>query len=139
MSVLMGLPQFSHINIDGFKAHLDAMLKNHLEQVEHLLQENHCYTWENLMYPLEDMSDELERFWSPMSHLHSVMDSPQLRGCYESCLPSLSAYEAAMGQNHELYEAIQSIDTHKFNAIQKKLIEDCLRDFKLSGVALDKK
>ncbi|MDR3441975.1 MAG: M3 family metallopeptidase [Legionella sp.] len=139
MSAPIGLPQFSHIDVDGFKSHLDAMLKNHLEQVDRLLKENHYYTWDNLMYPLEDMADELERFWSPMSHLHSVMDSPVLRDCYDACLPALSAYEAAIGHNHELYEAIKSIDTHKLDPIQKKLIEDSLRDFKLSGVALDKK
>lgn len=139
MSAPVGLPQFSHIDIDKFKSHLDAMLKNHLEQIERLLHENHHYTWDNLMYPLEDMADELERFWSPMSHLHSVMDSPVLRECYDACLPSLSAYEAAMGHNHALYEAIKSIDIQKLNPVQKKIIEDNLRDFKLSGVALDKK
>lgn len=139
MSAAVGLPQFSHIDIDRFKSHLDGMLKNHLEQVEQILQENHHYTWDNLMYPLEDMADELERFWSPMSHLHSVMDSPVLRECYDSCLPLLSAYEAAMGHNHKLYEAIKAIDTHTLNPVQKKLIADNLRDFKLSGVALDKK
>src|SRR5262245_15834150 len=101
----VGLPQFSHIDIKTYSSHLDAMLKNHLQQVAHLLERNHEYTWENLMYPLEDLDDELEHFWSPLSHLHSVMDSKPLRDCYESCLPLLSAYESAMGQNHHLYEA----------------------------------
>ncbi|WP_058534039.1 M3 family metallopeptidase [Legionella saoudiensis] len=137
MSAPVGLPQFSHIDTDRFKTHLDGMLKNHLEQVDLLLKNNHYYTWDNLMYPLEDMDDELERFWSPFSHLHSVMDSPALRECYDECLPLLSAYEAAMGQNHDLYMAIKSIDTHALNATQKKLIADSLLDFELSGVALE--
>lgn len=138
MSATVGLPQFSHINIDEFKSHLDIMLKRHLEEIERLLQENPTYTWDNLMYPLEDMADEIERFWSPMSHLHSVMDSPKLRECYETCLPSLSVYEAAIGHNYELYKAIKSINTNELNSVQKKLIEDSLRDFKLSGVTLNK-
>jgi oligopeptidase A len=136
MSAPVGLPQFSHLDINHFKTHLDAMLKSHLQQVEHLLQNNHHYTWDNLMYPLEDMADELERFWSPMSHLHSVMDSPALRECYDACLPALSAYEAAMGQNHHLYEAIKSIDPHTLDAAQQKIVADALRNFQLSGVAL---
>ncbi|STY31517.1 Oligopeptidase A [Legionella wadsworthii] len=136
MSGTVGLPQFSHIDVNHFQSHLDAMLKKHLGQVEHLLKENTHYTWENLMYPLEDMADELERFWSPMSHLHGVMDSPELRQCYDACLPLLSAYESAMGHNHELYEAIKSIDTHTLNPVQQKLVADSLRDFELSGVAL---
>ncbi|MFJ1269697.1 M3 family metallopeptidase [Legionella lytica] len=137
MSAPVGLPQFSHIDTEQFKTHLEGMLKNHLEQVDLLIKNNHYYTWDNLMYPLEDMDDELERFWSPFSHLHSVMDSPVLRDCYDECLPLLSAYEAAMGQNHDLYMAIKSIDTHPLNVTQKKLIADSLLDFELSGVALE--
>lgn len=138
MPAPMGLPQFSHININEFKSHLDALLKGNIEKVASLLKENHHYTWDNLMYPLDDLSDKLERFWSPLSHLHSVMDSPALRDCYESCLPLLSSYEATMGHNHQLYEAIKSIDTHGLNAAQKKIITDNVRDFELSGVALSK-
>jgi oligopeptidase A len=138
MLASIGLPQFSHIDTEHFKFRLEAMLKGHLEQVYQLLQNNHYYTWDNLMYPLEDMADELERFWSPLSHLHSVMDSPKLRECYEACLPLISAYETAMGQNYELYEAIKSIDTHPLNSVQKKIIDDTLRNFQLSGVALNK-
>lgn len=138
MPAPIGLPQFSYINIDEFKSHLDVLLKNHLDKVSGLLKENHHYTWDNLMYPLDDLDDELERFWSPLSHLHGVMDSQPLRECYEACLPLLSAYEAAIGHNHELYEAIKSIDKQNLNAIQKKIIADSVRDFELSGVALSK-
>src|SRR3989338_1523226 len=138
MLATTGLPQFSHIDINGFKDHLEAMLKNHLEQIQRLLNENRYYTWDNLMYPLDDLADELERFWSPLSHLHGVMDSPALRDCYEACLPLLSAYEAAIGHNHQLYEAIKSIDTEHLEPAQQKIIADCIRDFQLSGVALSK-
>jgi oligopeptidase A len=136
MSGLIGLPPFSHIDIAGFKSHLDALLTRNLEQITHLLQENHHYTWENLIYPLDDLADAVERLWSPLSHLHSVMDSEVLRECYDSCLPLLSAYEAAIGHNRQLYEAIKAVDIHSLNEAQKKIIADSLRDFELSGVAL---
>ncbi|KTD62413.1 M3 family metallopeptidase [Legionella shakespearei] len=138
MSALVGLPQFSRIDVDGFKIHLEKMLKDHLERIDDLLKQNHHYTWDNLIYPLDDLEDELERFWSPMSHLHSVMDSKALRECYDACLPLLSAYEAAIGHNHKLYEAIKSIDRHSLDAVQQKIIDDALRGFELSGVALSK-
>ncbi|CAM2840672.1 M3 family metallopeptidase [Legionella worsleiensis] len=136
MSSPVGLPQFSHIDIAGFKSHLEALLKSHLEQIDSVLKENQHYTWDNLMYPLDDLADSLERFWSPMAHLHGVMDSKALRDCYDACLPLLSAYEAAIGHNHQLYEAIKSIDKHALNSAQQKIIEDSLLDFELSGVAL---
>lgn len=136
MSKTVGLPQFTHINIDTFVSHLDALLKNNLERVERLIKDNPTYTWDNLMYPLDCLDDALERFWSPFSHLHAVMDSKRFRECYEACLPLLSAYEAAMGQNHRLYEAIKSIDKHTLDTTQQKIIDDALLDFELSGVAL---
>ena len=135
----IGLPQFSHIDVAGFKTHLDALLKHNLEQIEHLLQENTHYTWDNLIYPLDDLADALERLWSPLSHLHSVMDSEPLRECYNDCLPLLSAYEAAVGHNKRLYDAIKSIDSKPLNAAQKKILADSIRDFELSGVALSEK
>lgn len=132
----IGLPQFSAIQVDGFKDRLEAMLKNHLEVVARVLQDNPLYTWDNLMHPLEHLDDELERFWSPFSHLHSVVSSQALRDGYEACLPILSAYEAAIGQNQALYQAIQSIEVSALDIAQKKIISDRLLDFELSGVAL---
>ncbi len=136
MSVLIGLPQFSHLDIPHFKSHLEAVLKNNLEQIERLLNENTVYTWDNLMYYLDDLADTLERLWAPLSHLHSVMDSEELRTCYEQCLPLLSAYDAAVGQNYRLYSAIKAIDLNSLNSTQQKIIRDTLQDFELSGVAL---
>ncbi|MFI4918452.1 MAG: M3 family metallopeptidase [Legionellales bacterium] len=136
MSATRGLPQFSHIDIEHFAAHLESLLKNQLEQIDALLLENPHYTWDNLMYPLDDLDDAIEKLWSPLSHLHSVMDSQPLRDCYEACLPLLSAYEAAIGQNDQLYQAIKSIDTHSLDCVQQKIIADNLQSFELSGVAL---
>lgn len=138
MAAVIGLPQFSRIDVSGFKAHLEAIVQRHLQEINALLKENPQYTWDNLIYPLEDMSDELERIWSPLVHLHGVKDSKAIRECYEACLPVLSAYEAAIGQNHELYEAIKSIDRQNLDSAQQKIIADKLRDFELSGVALSK-
>ncbi len=138
MSTTVGLPQFSHIKIEHFKSHLDALLKNHLEEIDRLLKENHHYTWDNLIYPLDSLADELERFWSPFAHMHAVMDSEAIRESYEACLPLLSAYDAAIGHNQDLYEAIKSIDQHSLNPAQKKIIADSIQDFELSGVALSK-
>ncbi|KGP64066.1 oligopeptidase A [Legionella norrlandica] len=138
MSATVGLPRFSHIEIENFKSHLDILLKNHLKEIDKLLEENHHYTWDNLIYPLDSLADELVRFWSPFAHLHAVMDSQALRESYDACLPLLSAYDAAIGHNQRLYEAIKSIDQESLNSAQKKIINDNLRDFELSGVALSK-
>ncbi|ARG98630.1 M3 family metallopeptidase [Legionella micdadei] len=132
----VSLPQFTSFNTEHFVEHLDKLLQTNLEQIEVMLRENTQFTWNNLMKPLEDMDDALERFWAPLSHLHAVVNSKKLRDCYQACLPKLSAYEAAIGHNHELYSAIKSLDKTVLNETQCKIVEDGIRDFELSGVAL---
>ncbi|MDH5396230.1 MAG: M3 family metallopeptidase, partial [Gammaproteobacteria bacterium] len=67
-------------------------------------------------------------------------NSDELRDAYNNCLPLLSEYSTEMGQNVELYEAYQSIKDSaefvKLDSAQKKIIENALRDFHLSGIDL---
>lgn len=132
----VSFPQFNHIEIDTYVTRLDALLQANLGKIEALLAKKSIVSWDTLMQPLEDMEDALERFWSPFAHLHAVVNSPALRNCYQACLPILSAYESAIGQNQALYDAIKSLDKKLLNQTQVKIIEDTLRDFELSGVAL---
>ena len=137
----VSLPQFRTLDIPSFVERLDVMLQKNLQDIETLLLTKRTHTWNSLMRPLEDMDDELEQFWSPMSHMHAVMNSPELRDCYQQCLPKLSAYEAAMGHNLALYQAISDLDRSVLDKTQDKIVEDTLRGFQLSGVTLsaDKK
>ncbi|MCC5016360.1 M3 family metallopeptidase [Legionella sp. 31fI33] len=131
------LPQFTSLDPAGFVNRLDSLLQDNLQQITTLLaQKNAHYTWDNLMRPLEDIDDVLERFWSPLSHLHAVVNSKALRECYQACLPKLSAYEAAIGHNHDLYDAVKSLAKDQLDPVQQKIVEDTLRDFELAGVAL---
>lgn len=130
------LPQFTSIETDSFVSRLNTLLQANLDQITSILANQQQFTWDNLMRPLEEMDDTLERFWSPLSHLHAVVNSKKLRDCYQACLPKLSAYEAAIGHNHALYSAIKSLDENALDATQRKIVEDTIRDFELSGVAL---
>ncbi|HVT63088.1 MAG TPA: oligopeptidase A, partial [Legionellaceae bacterium] len=127
------LPKFHSIDITHFVQGLETLLASHLQRIALLSAQTHP-TWETLMHPLEEMQNELEKYWSPLSHLHAVVNTPALRNCYETCLPKLSAYESALGQNHALYEAVKRIDPVSLNAAQQKIISDQLRNFVLAGV-----
>lgn len=134
----IALPNFSNIEPHAFESALEELLQTNLNHIEKLLEQPDPFTWDNLMHPLEKLDDQLEQFWSPLSHLHAVVNSPELRTCYQNCLPKLSAYESSIGQNQKLYEAIKTIDKSHLNETQVKIIEDGLLDFELSGVALSK-
>ncbi|PHQ81425.1 MAG: oligopeptidase A [Coxiella sp. (in: Bacteria)] len=139
------LPKFSAIKIDTIEADLTQLLADNLSQIETLLAQDGPYTWANLMQPMEGADDTLGKFWSPISHLNSVMNNDALRTVYEACIPALSDYGTQVSHNRKLYEAIQSIvDGDEYATLdeaQQKILDNELRDFKLSGVSLsaDKK
>ena len=137
------LPSFSRIQINQVESDLERLLDNNRQTLELLLKGGKEYSWENLVHPIEEMQDELHRFWSPISHLHSVADNDELRKVYNKCIPKLTEYNTEMGQNEDLFHAYEQLaESDEFSRLdqaQKKIIENALRDFRLSGVDLNKK
>ncbi len=140
---MTGLPPFAHIRPEHVEPAIDALLAENRATVQRLLAENATYTWENLVWPLEAMEDRLSRVWAPVSHMNSVVNSEPLRKAYNACLPKLSEYSTELGQNAELYAAYKSLhDTGEYARLdpaRRKVIDDALRDFHLSGVDLPAK
>lgn len=135
---MTALPPFAHIKPEHVEPAIDTLLQQNREKLQKLLSATAEYTWDNLIQPLEEMDDRLERIWSPVSHMNSVVNSDELRAAYNACLPKLSEYATELGQNEQLYRAYKAIaDKHaKLDAAQHKIIENALRDFHLSGVDL---
>ncbi len=129
-------PKFHSFNISSFPEQLQLQLQHNLHRIEQLLATQQTWTWNNLIEPLEVMEDDVERLWSPISHLHAVMNQPELRHCYQTCLPILTHYQITIGHNKILCDAVQSIDTASLSATQCKVIQDMLLNFKLAGVFL---
>ncbi len=134
------LPAFSRILPEHVEPAIDELLAAGRRRVEALLQATDDYSWDNLAAPLEDINDELARAFSPVSHLNSVANSEDMRAAYNAVLPRLSAWTTELGQHEGLYHAFRHIaqrdDFAQLSAAQRKSIEDSLRDFRLSGVAL---
>jgi len=136
-----GLPLFSSITPTQIEPAIDHMLKKNRSKIQALLQSNEPVSWGNILQPVEDLDDQLNRAWSPACHLHSVVDNDELREAYNACLPKLSDYATEMGQNKDLYLAYKSVsESDEFALLddaQRKIIENALREFRLSGIELD--
>lgn len=136
-----GLPLFSSITPTQIEPAIDHMLKKNRSKIQALLQSNEPVSWGNTLQPVEDLDDQLNRAWSPACHLHSVADNDELREAYNACLPKLSDYATEMGQNKDLYLAYKSVSEGDEFALlddaQRKIIENALREFRLSGIELD--
>ncbi len=135
------LPQFSKIKAKHIKPAINALLAEARKTVEQQLQATSKYTWENLIDPIENVEDKLNKAWSPVSHMNSVVNTDELRDAYNACLPKLSEYSTEMGQNKALFNAYQQIaNSDEYSLLdiaQQKIISNALRDFRLSGIDLD--
>jgi len=134
------LPAFSDIKAEHVEPALNQMLEQAKETVHDLLKNNQTPTWESLVLPMEALDASIDKVWSPVSHLNSVMNSDELRVAYNACLPKLSQFGTELGQNEDLYNAYKVIaESSEFASLdigQKKVINNALRDFRLSGVEL---
>lgn len=136
------LPQFKDIDSEKVPTLIKDLLHSNQDKLTSILKPVDAYTWDNLMQPLEEMSDKLHKKWSPIAHLHAVLESPPLRQAYNTAQPLITEYYTQLGQNESLYKAIKSLTEnehfHELNAAQHKILEHEIRDFKLSGIHLPK-
>ncbi|WP_392560505.1 oligopeptidase A [Orbus mooreae] len=134
------LPLFSQIKPEHILPAVKQSIAHCREVIEKVVQQDE-YTWNNLIQPIDEADEKFGRVWSPVSHLNSVKNSNELREAYEACLPLLSEYSTWVGQHKGLYHAYKSLsesaEFNRLNKAQQKAITNALRDFELSGIALD--
>ena len=133
-----GLPPFNHIAASEIEPAIRQLLDESRAQLQQILAQP-LATWDNTIAPLEQIQHRISRTWSPVGHLNGVMNSDELRVAYNACLPLLSAWHTELGQNERLfkaYEHVRQSAAGSLNAAQLKLLDNALRDFRLSGVAL---
>jgi oligopeptidase A len=139
-----GLPRFSQITPEQIQPAVEQAIANCKAEIARLLKQAD-FSWDNLVEPLEEVDDELSKIWSPVSHMNSVVSNDALRETHDACLPMLSDYGTWVGQHQGLFDAYCHIQNSKafasLDEAQRKVINNAVRDFKLSGVALssDKK
>ena len=139
------LPAFDRLTPELAEPALDAVLARNRAELKTLLQHNAAPTWDSLIEPLEEMGDRVSHAWGPVQHLFGVNSTAGWRKAYNVCLPKLTEYGIELSLSEPLYRAYQALADSPafkdFSAPRKKVVNDALRDFKLSGIALpdDKK
>ena len=135
-----GLPDYSAITADHIQPAIQALLHKAEKAVQIALSTDTPPTWDHLVEPLENATEELSRAWGVIGHLNSVADTPAFRKAHAAMLPEVTAFWTSLGQNLDLYKKYkalsQSQDFQKLNQAQRKVIENSLRDFRLGGAEL---
>lgn len=134
-----GLPDFQAIKTEHVIPALTTVLQRGRDCIEHLSKIDDP-TWENFALVMEDIDEQISRMWSPVGHLNGVCDSEALREAYQEGIALLTQYNTEVGQNEDLYKQYKKLhNSDSFRALsaaQKKIIENSLLDFLLSGAEL---
>jgi len=97
--------------------------------------------WDSLMLPLEVIEERLGRVWGPVSHVNAVCDSDELRPIYQQGVAKMTEWGSELGQNEALYAAIRKVserdDFASLSEQRQQIVNNALRDFKLSGAELE--
>jgi oligopeptidase A len=134
------LPAFADIRAEHVLPAIEQALAQARATLALVLGASDPPSWATLVEPMEALGERLDRVWSPVRHLHAVLDSPTLREAYEACLPLLSAFHTELAQNEPLYAAYRSFAASPaydaLDAARRRVVDNALRDFRLGGVAL---
>jgi len=134
------LPLFEKIKIEHFEPAIDEVLAENKQLIQRLLAAS-SDTWDSLVYPLESADDRLNNMWSVISHYNAVLNSDALRDIYKRLISKLTEYQTEVGQNEALFQAYkrlsESAEYVTLNGPQQKVVDNSLRDFKLSGIGLN--
>ena len=116
-------PLLSFTDLVDFAAirpeHVIPAIQSRIEDADTALQavtaDETPATWEAVIDPLERKTLKLSRTWGVVSHMMSVMDSPELREAYNEALPMITQFWIKLSQSDlsKKYLAIQQSEGFK--------------------------
>ena len=132
--------EFNLENLENASVELEKILEESRKNLKELLDiENKTY--KNFVSPFQEIGERINEFITPIFHIDSVKNSEITSKVYEDCLPIISKYESEVSQNENIYSVLKYIlsnENSTLNSIQKKVLENEIRDFELSGCNLEK-
>lgn len=131
--------EFNLDNLENSKELLEKFLDENRKKIDELLNIKNK-TYKNFVLPFQEIGESINDFLTPIFHIDSVKNSEITTKVYEECIPVISKYETEISQNDKFYYAfkdIQSKEKSTLNDIQNKVLENEIRDFKLSGCYLE--
>ena len=135
-----GLPRFDAITPDHVTPAIDALLEQARAAVA-AARSVEPVTWESFVVPLDDATERLYRAWGQVSHLESVVNTPELREVYNANLAKITRFGSEVSQDLALYAQYRKLadspQAAGFDAARQQVLAQSLRGFRLGGAELD--
>lgn len=134
------LIHFDKIKIEHITPAIDILLTKINILISTLEIQTSNVTWSNYVEPLENATEQLNHIWGIVEHLNAVNNTPELRTAYKENQPKVIKFRIALSHNlilYNKYKILQSGSEYKtLSTARKKVIDNIIRDFRLSGAEL---
>ena len=98
-------------------------------------------SYDDVIGALDAVVEDVERTWSPVSHLHNVAATPELREAYAAALPEITRFSSRLHHHQGLFRRVRelaaSAEGSSLTGLRRRHLDRTLRDFRRSGAALD--
>lgn len=135
-----GLPRFDLIQPEHVQPAITQLLAEARALVTRLTAPDVPPTWKDFAAPLGDGLEGLSRAWGVVGHLHGVNDVPAWREAYNGQLPEVTRFFTELGQNLALFQKYKQLAASPeyvgLSAARKRIVDNEIRDFRLSGAEL---
>ncbi len=133
------IPQFDQITAQ----HVESAVQTRVAELSKdllALESSIKPTWATSIEPLSVIEESLHRCWSPVEHLNSVANSPELREAYDKAQQLIVDFHLRYLQSQPVFDALVQMqkgsEWAKLDEAQKRSIEQRIRGAQLSGLAL---
>jgi len=134
-----GAPDFAGIRPEHVTPALDRLLADAEAALERAVGPEVPADWDALAVVLDVAVERLTVAWGHVSHLQSVVDTPDLRAAHTENLPRVIEFSTRLGADARLfakYKAVKAAQHEQLNPARRKALDDALRAFVLGGAEL---
>lgn len=125
--------EISHDHIEEAVAHLVTDIERRIADLENDPDGSFVAVYRQL----EDISVEIGRIWSPVSHLQHVKNSAEFRAVYDKAQLRIVELNLRLNQSEVIYRKLFKLSEDKgLTDVQRRIIDLRLREADLAGISL---
>jgi len=132
-----GLPLFDKVTPEAVSPAISELLIQADQALMSVTKPDFPAQWLAISKILDTATERLSRAWGMVSHLQSVMDTPELRAAYNAQLPRITEFWTRLGANEALYAKYKAIDVSQLDSAQAHAHTLAMRNFVLTGAELN--
>ena len=133
------LPDFNDIDTCQILPELNHLIETARSSLADALKGN-LFTYDSLVALREEVEDNINNFWSPISQLQAVCNEEALREVYDKGLLEITRLQTEMDQDSDLLVAYEKIKKSsafaELSIAKQKAVTNAIKDFHLAGVNL---